>query len=71
MKLESYIKNGYMEVASLPYKQNKRIVKCVKWKEEKQEELYIIEEKTLLDCEECKDTATIAMFFHEGDGKRY
>lgn len=71
MKLESYIKNGYVEIASLPYKQNKRIVKCVKWKEEKQEELYLIEEATLLDCEECKEEATISMFFHRGDRKKY
>lgn len=71
MKLESYLADGYAEIASLPYKQNKRIVKCVKWKENKQEERYIIEEKTLLDCEECKDKAIIQMFFDQEKERIY
>ncbi len=71
MKLETYIKDGYVEIASLPYKQNKRIIQCVKWKEGKQEEIYLIEEKTLLDCEECKDTAIMQMFFYTEKNKLY
>lgn len=70
MKLEDYKKQGYVEIASLPYKKNKRIVKCVKWKEEKKEELYIIEELTLLDCEECKDEKCISLYFKPRESKK-